>query len=45
MVIIFGFIPKNKVLMYFMMYMIISNKTPIFRYCVLLVARVTLQQI
>ena len=28
-----------------MMYMIISNKTPIFRYCVLLVARVTLQQI
>ena len=22
--------------MYFMMYMIISNKTPIFRYCVLL---------
>ena len=31
--------------MYFMMYMIISNKTPIFRYCVLLVARVTLQQI
>ena len=31
--------------MYFMMYMIISNKTPIFRYCVLLVVRVTLQQI
>ncbi len=31
--------------MYFMMYMIISNKTPIFRYCVPLVVRVTLQQI
>lgn len=30
--------------MYFMMYMIISNKTPIFRYCVLLVARVTLHK-
>ena len=34
--------------MYFMMYIIyviISNKTPIFRYCVPLVVRVTLQQI
>ena len=30
---------------YFIIYVIISNKTPIFRYCVPLVVRVTLQQI